>query len=211
MDCEFSVLVLFGASGTGKSTAARKLGRHLGIPWLQVDDLRLTLQYSNATLPAGTDALYFFERTLDIWRQPVPCLRQGFIDVTAVMAPALRTVIHSHVITGAPMVIEGDGVLPALVADPLLHPLVADGAIRFCCIRTPPASDLLANLIARGRGINTSIPDKHRRQAEANAAFGTWLESEAERLGIPLVDSRPFASLPDRILVAVRAAPNGRS
>lgn len=197
-----NVLVIFGASGTGKSTAAAEIGRRCGISWLQVDDLRLTLQYSNVTLPTGTDALYFFERMPDIWEHSVARLRQGFIDVAAVMAPAVRTVIHNHVITGAPMVLEGDGVLPSLVLDPLLRPLVDDGTIRFCGIRTPPVSELFNNLVARGRGIDVSVPDKHQQQAEANFSFGTWLETEAEHLGIPLVDSRPFVSLPERILTA---------
>jgi predicted kinase len=62
----WSVLVLFGASGTGKSTAAAWIGRQYGLTWLQVDDLRLTLQYSRARLPERTDQLYFFDETPDV-------------------------------------------------------------------------------------------------------------------------------------------------
>lgn len=200
----WSVLVLFGASGTGKSTAAAEIGRRYGVPWIQVDDLRLTLQYSNVTLPECTDQLYFFEKTADVWSRSPAELRQAFIHVAELMVPAVRTVIHSHVVTGAPMVIEGDGVLPALVNDSLLQGLVQEGTIRFCCIGTPGEEELLENLIARGRGIDASIPEKHRRQAAANRQFGTWLEDESRRLDIPVVRSAPLATLHDRILEAIQ-------
>lgn len=196
----WSVLVLFGASGTGKSTAAAEIGRTCGVPWLQVDDLRLTLQYSSAILPERTEQLYFFQGDPDVWTRPTAELREAFINVAEIMAPAVRTVVHSHVLTSAPMVIEGDGVVPALAIDPVLAPLVANGAISFCCLGTPGEDELLVNMVSRGRGIDLSTPDIHRRQAAANKAFGTWLEAEATRLGIPIVAPRPFATLPERIL-----------
>ena len=40
-----------GPSGSGKSTVAKRPERHLGMSWLQVDDLRLALQRSRVTLP----------------------------------------------------------------------------------------------------------------------------------------------------------------
>ena len=55
----WKVLVLFGASGTGKSTSGGEIARSRGVAWMQVDDLRLALQSSRVTLPVGTDALYF--------------------------------------------------------------------------------------------------------------------------------------------------------
>ena len=50
------VLLIGGPSGGGKSTVAEQIGLRLGISWLQVDDLRLALQWSRVTLPAGTEA-----------------------------------------------------------------------------------------------------------------------------------------------------------
>jgi len=201
-DQPWEVLVILGASGVGKSTVAAEIARRRGVTWLQVDDLRLTLQFSNATLPERTDDLYFFERTPDIWQRPVAELLRGFISVAEVMAPAVRTVIHSHILTRAPMVIEGDGILPALVEEPLLRPLVRAGVIRFVGIATPDASDIYQNMIARGRGVAASKPASGQRQAEANAGYGAWLESECQSLNIPLVAPRPFQTLPERILEA---------
>ena len=199
----WAVLVLFGASGTGKSTAAAEIGRRCGISWMQVDDLRLTLQHSRVTLPERTERLYSLERE-EVWTRTPAELRQAFIDVAEVMEPALRTVIHSHVVTDAPLVIEGDGILPASAESPLLAPLTGAGVIRFCCTATPGVDELVENLLARGRGVDTSVPDRPRLQAAANEAFGQWLEAEATRLRIPVVAPRPFETFADRILQAVR-------
>ena len=171
----WEVLVLFGASGTGKSVAAAEIGRRYGISWVQVDDLRLALQYSQASLPERTDELYFLERTSGVWTRTPAELRQAFINVADLMAPALGIVIHSHVVTSAPMVIEGDGVLPGLTENSLLKPLVDTGVIRFCCVATPSIDDLLENMLARGRGVDVAEPDRPRAQAAANEAFGRWL------------------------------------
>lgn len=198
----WTVLVLFGASGTGKSTAAAEIGRRCGVSWVQVDDLRLALQYSDVSLPDRTEDLYFLERTPDIWTRTPAELRQAFINVAEVMEHAVRTVIHSHVVTDAPMVIEGDGILPALAESPLLRPLVDTGVIRFVCVATPSVDELVENMLARGRGLDASLPDRPRRQAIANEVFGKWLEEEAMRCGIPVVASRPLDALPDRILDA---------
>lgn len=197
------VLVLFGASGTGKSAAAAEIGCRFGISWVQVDDLRLTLQYSRVTLPERTDELYFLEGAPGVWTRTPAELRQAFINVAELMAPALRTVIHSHVVTGAPMVIEGDGVFLALAEDPLLKPLVDTGVIRFCCTATPDVDQLVANMLARGRGVDPAEPGRPRAQASANEAFGRWLE-EATRLDIPIVASRPFDTFANRILKAIQ-------
>ncbi|HEV2072452.1 MAG TPA: hypothetical protein VGR29_02310 [Thermomicrobiales bacterium] len=143
------VLVLFGASGTGKSAAAAEIGCRYGVSWVQVDDLRLTLQYSRVTLPERTDELYFLEGSSGVWTRTPAELRQAFINVAELMAPALRTVIHSHVVTGAPMVIGGDGVSPALAVDPLLKPLVDTGVIRFCCTATPDVEEVVARAVFR--------------------------------------------------------------
>ncbi len=67
---------------------AERLGLRLGIPWLQVDDLRLALQCSQVVLPENTEALYFFERTPNVWRLAPEQLRDALIAVGHVMAPA---------------------------------------------------------------------------------------------------------------------------
>jgi 2-phosphoglycerate kinase len=198
----WAVLVLLGASGTGKSTAAADIARQRGATWMQVDDLRLALQSRRVSLPEHTERLYAFLDDPGIWSRSVVDVRGAFIGVAQAMAPAVRIVIENHVATDDPMVIEGDGVLPALVGDEALAPVVASGIVRFCCLAEDGADALLANMLARGRGITREVTERSRVHAAANAAFGAWLAAESRRLGIPVVASRPFETLPRRILAA---------
>ena len=202
------VLVLLGASGTGKSTAARRIARGSGATWLQVDDLRLALQYSRVTLPELTDRLYFFETTSDVWNRPVHELLRAFIDVATVMVPAVRVVIDSHLVTGVPMVIEGDGVQPSLVDDPVFRPWVDLGALRFCCLAAASSTELIENMLSRGRG--DQLDDRQRvfRQAVANLAYSDWLAESSRSRGIPVVPSRPFETVTDRVQQAISGPPH---
>ncbi len=47
----WSVLLLGGPSGTGKTTIAAQVARRLGTSWLMVDDLRLALMRSGVAIP----------------------------------------------------------------------------------------------------------------------------------------------------------------
>jgi 2-phosphoglycerate kinase len=203
----WQVLVVFGASGSGKSTAAREIALEQGVTWLQVDDLRLALQYSQATLPNLTDELYFFESTPDLWSLPTERLCRAFVQTAMAMLPAVRVVIDSHVVTRVPIVIEGDGIFPALVEDPVIAPLVATGVVRFCCVAASGVEELLDNMINRGRGEHVGDREDARPHALANDAYNTWLVAESERLGIPVVSSRPYSSLAKRIVEAVSEFP----
>lgn len=201
-DRSWTLLVILGASGTGKSTAARNIARRHGVPWMQVDDLRLALQYSRVTLPERTDRFYFFERTEDVWTLPISDLVRGFIDVAELMVPAVRVVIDSHVVTNVPLVLEGDGVQPALVEDPVIRPHVQGGRVRFCTVMAQNSDELFKNMIDRGRGMDVKDVERHQRHAGANAAFGSWLTDRSRENRIPVVASRPFRTLPNRILAA---------
>lgn len=195
------VLVILGASGAGKSTVAAALGRNLGRSWLQVDDLRLTLQFSGLLKQEPDDAINMF-LTPGVWTRPVEGLVDGLIKVAGLLEPALRVVIHSHVVTDAPMILEGDGIHPRLADDPLLQSLVRKGTVRFCCLSTPPQEAILTNMVTRNRGVDGLDHDELTTQAGVYAEFGAWLERESRRSRIPVVPPFPRASLPERILEA---------
>jgi 2-phosphoglycerate kinase len=119
----------------------------------------------------------------------------------------VRVVIDSHVVTDVPLVLEGDGILPALVDDPVLQPQVDAGVIRSCCVRADGVNELMENMVTRGRGLDVTNHKRHWANAAANDAFGAWLAEESNSRGIPVVASRPFATLVDRVLAAIDTAP----
>ena len=203
-DDHWTVLAILGPSGVGKSMAAEVIARARGKTWVQVDDLRLALQASDTERSSGTlDRLHSFTRDPKIWTRPPGALKELLIDVARLMVPAVRIVIDSHIATAVPAVIEGDGILPALSNDPVLRPHVAAGRLRFCCVVPETVDELLVNARARGRGFGDLTADEQIRLAEMNVAFGQWLAVEAERYSVPVVRSRPLATLAQRIVEAV--------
>ena len=178
---DWRVLLIGGPSGAGKSIVAERLGRRFGVSWLQVDDLRLALQWSRATLPEGTAALYFFDETPDVWRLPPERLHDGLTATGEVLAPAVEKVVDNHVHTAAPVVIEGDGILPSLLARPVVREHAIEGWVRAVFLVEPDEAALLANIMGRGRGTDGRPEAELRAQAREYWMYGQWLVAEARR------------------------------
>jgi 2-phosphoglycerate kinase len=197
---DWMVLLIGGASGVGKTLVAKQLGLRFGTSWLEVDDLRLAFQHSRVTLPERTEALYFFLETPGIWTRPPASLSDGLIAVGEVMSPALEIVVANHVDTSAPVVIEGDGILPSLLAAPLVRDRARDGLVRAVFLVEPEEAALLATLVARGRGTTGQSEAELRTEARAKWLYGQWLAREAHRYGLPVLHARPWSTLIERII-----------
>ena len=199
---DWSVLLIAGASGTGKTTAAKAISRELDVAWVQVDDLRLALQYSDARLTDDSinDDLYFFLRTPDLWTLPAERLADALVATGNAMTEAIAVVTGNHIVQGDPAVVEGDGILPSLLDHPDLRGFVATGALRMVVLAPASEADLLRAMVARGRGehLDPDAPET-RRIAEMNWRFSQHLVAEARTRGISVVPSEPWHTLPARI------------
>lgn len=199
---QWSVLLIGGASGTGKTTVAKAIARDRGITWVQVDDLRLAMERSEVRLPsaAATEALYFFLRTPDVWHLPAARLRDGLIAVGHAMSEAIAIVTANHIVQGDPVVIEGDSILPAIVEHPELRTFVEAGTLRAVFLAPESEDELLGNMLDRGRGItHRGETPEARRAAETSWRYTQWLEHEAQRRSIPVVSTRPWETLKTRL------------
>ena len=189
---DWTVLLIGGPSGVGKTILAERLGKRYGAAWLQVDDLRLALQHSHVVLPtrAETEALYFFLRTPSLWQLPPERLRDALIAVGEAISPAAEIVVANHVDTRAPVVIEGDGIVPSLLSRPLVRDRAAAGRVRAVFLVEPDEDVLFANMVARGRGIAERPDAELRAEARAKSLHGRWLAGEADRARLPVLTTR---------------------
>lgn len=166
---KWTVLLIGGVSGAGKTVVARQLGLEFGVSWLQVDDLRLALQHSGVALPDAGDtaALRLFWDTPDVWQRSPQQLRDGLIAVGKAMSAAIEIVVANHVDTAAPAVIEGDNIVPTLVACPLLRDYVQRGHVRAVFLVEADERTVLANILARGRGLTGRTEAELHTEAQA--------------------------------------------
>ena len=195
----WEVLLIGGISGSGKTTVAKQLGLRLSLPWLQVDDLRLALQWSRVTLPQRTKDLYFFLEP-HVWQLTPEHLCASLIAIGEVLSPAIEIVVENHLDTAAPIIIEGDAILPSLLIRSALQKYVHSMRIRAVFLIEPEEENIFANIQERGRGTAERTEEELRNEARAKWFYGQWLAQEAQRLQFPILEARPWDSLCDRIL-----------
>ncbi|MBO0783088.1 MAG: hypothetical protein J2P37_30095 [Ktedonobacteraceae bacterium] len=197
----WKVLLIGGVSGSGKTVVARQIGRQAGLPWMSVDDLRLALICSRATLPENSDALYFFQSPT-VWRNASQRLCEGLIALGEVLAPAMQIVVENHIATDAALILEGDGILPSLLTRPVMQRLVSDGLVRAVFLVELEEQNILDNILARGRGIGHMTETELRTEAHAKWLFSRWLSSEAQKCDQLVIEPRPWETLVERVIAA---------
>ena len=203
-EVDWHVLLIGGHSAAGKTTAAERIGQSLGVPWLMVDDVRLAFQRAKVSLPGETEALYADVQP-DFRRRTPEEQCTALIDVGSAMSAPLEAIVENHVDQRAPIVIEGDGILPSLLSR---TPLLERAAwIRAVFIVEPEESALRAALEARGDSwVAGRTQAEIRAMASGKWMFGQWIAAEASGRNLPVVEPRPRDTLPDRLMAAVAQA-----
>lgn len=202
----FGVLLLGGCSGTGKSTLAAQLGRRFGVSWCQVDDVRLALQ--QVTAPETHPALHYFVRVPGealpaIWRRDPAELCAGLIGVGEVVCQALEVIVSHHLATASPIILEGDGIMPAFVARWLAEGQRMRLPIRGVLLDEADQGNLREAMLMRSRGMQGWNEADVQAQVEMYWRYARWLATEANRHGVAVIAARPFASQFDRIVEAL--------
>ena len=196
-DRDWTVLLIGGHSGSGKTVVAERIGLSRGVPWMMADDLRLAFQRSRARLPGDAEALYF-DKSPDYWRRPAEEQRDSLIAVGEAMSPALEVVVENHVDQSAPCVIEGADLLPSLLSRPPVRE--RREAVRAAFLVEPDESAILEAVVDRGREFAGRAEAELAQAVRARWLFGQWLAREAARCGLPVVEPRPWDTLAERIL-----------
>ena len=182
----WQVLLIGGSSGTGKTVLAHRLARRFGVALTKVDDVRLALQ--RATTPQEQPDLHFFLATPGVWQRPADELRDRLIEVGRAVSRTLEGVIAHHLATSYPLILEGDGIVPHLAAQPSIGGYDA-ARVRSVFLSEPTEAGILANMRERGRGLEAHETAEQLQQARMNWLYGQWLAEEALRLGLPVLST----------------------
>jgi 2-phosphoglycerate kinase len=194
---QWEVLLIGGASGTGKTSVSYRLAHHFGIGLTEIDDFQVLLE--QMTTPEQQPALHF-------WRtHPAPerlsaseIMEQG-LTVREVMSPGLEAVIANHLENRTPVVLEGDFLHPALAAQESFSGLPNNGRVRAVFLHEEDEAQILTNFSRREPegGAQTT-------RARVSWLYGQWLKRETEQYGLLLIPARPWETIFERIIAALR-------
>lgn len=192
----WDVLLLGGASGTGKTSVSYALARHFDVGITEVDDLHIVLE--TLTTPEQQPLLHYWQTSPEAASLTTEGILDLHISVSRVLSPAIQAVVENHLETDTPIVLEGDYLLPELMASAGNGGLTAANRVQAVFLYEPDESQIRRNFASRE-------PDEGDQAGRARVSwlFGQWLKEECERLGLPALPSRPWESLLDRVREAV--------
>jgi 2-phosphoglycerate kinase len=192
----WQVLVLGGASGVGKTSVSYRLAHAFGVGLTEVDDFQVVLE--RMTTPKQQPALHYWRlHAGEVLRMDDQQMLAHTLSVADVLSGAMELVIANHLATRAPVVLEGDFLLPSLAVRPAYDGTPANGQVRAIFLYEDDEEQILRNYRAREG-------EEQPRRARASWYYSEWLRREAGRLGLPAVPARPWDTVLDRTIAALR-------
>ncbi len=190
---DWTVLLIGGSSATGKSYLARQLVLYYQIPLMEVDDIRIALQQI-VDREKHPDLFYFLDHPDYLEANDPSQLVNKLVNVAKGLWPALNELITKHILCDEPVIFEGDGILPELLAHRDLAKVKA--------------------VFLRDTKDNLSVTDVHRqrgnytgegtdKQAEFSFQFGCELDKQAKYAHFPVIQTAPQETLYERVLTAL--------
>jgi 2-phosphoglycerate kinase len=192
MRAPWIVTLVCGASGAGKSYVARPLAARYGVPLAEADDIVTALQA--ITTPEQQPVLHFWETHPEFRSWTPEQIAAMHFEVASALRPAYAAVIADHVQFGAPVVFEGDYLLPELAAE-------AGTAVRAVVLDEQDEGQITANYLRREPGAQ-----QQRDRARVSALVSAELARRRARRGVPVVPARPWSDGVDRVDKALREA-----
>jgi len=192
----WDVLLIGGPSGVGKTSVSYPLARRSGVGITEVDDLHIALEC--LTTPEQQPVLHYWRTHADAIDLPAEKILELHIAVCRVLSPAVDAVIANHLESHTPIVLEGDYLLPEVIADPAHAAWSRSGRVKAVFLYEPDEGRILRNLLLRE-------PDagEQTKRAHVSWLFGHWLKEACAGTGVAVLPVRPWNSLIERIGEAV--------
>lgn len=111
MERDWCILLIGGASGSGKTCVSYPLAKIFGVNLIEVDDFQVFL--SSMTKPYEQPELHYWDTHPEWQKEGVENTLQQLINVGRAFKPGLEAVIKNHIETNVPAILEGDFLLPS--------------------------------------------------------------------------------------------------
>ena len=194
---DFVVLLVGGASGSGKTSLGQPLARRLGVNLTEVDDIQIALEA--ATTERDLPLLHFWRTNFEEYSTWSDDRRVAHhVQVCReVFQPVMRAIIADHLATGVRVVYEGDFLLPEMATFATYGDEPNAGRVRALFVSEPDDTQIADNYRAREGEVK---PER----ARTSALFDAFLRAECARYDVPVVHARPWPSVVERAMAALR-------
>lgn len=194
----WDVLLIGGASGVGKTSVSYRLAQHYGVGITEVDDFQVILE--RMTTPEQQPVLHYWRTHHDEAQRMDEDQQLAFmLKYSQVMTTALELVIANHLASNAPIVLEGDFILPSLAVQSAYDTIPAAGRVSAIFVYEADETQI-------GHNYRVREGDAQLRRARASWRHSEWLRQEAQLLGVPTLAARPWETVLQR-MIAVLSAP----
>ena len=196
MERTWTVCLLGGPSGTGKTKITYRLAAHFGVGITEVDDLHIAVEHM--TTPDQQPMLHYWKTHPEAAKLPPERILELHLAVSEVLIPPLVAVVANHIETNTPIVLEGDYIVPALIQRCITQ--FGREHITSAFLVEDDQGQLVQNFASREPEAGTQT-----KRAQVSQIYGRWLKDEAERLGLPFAEGRPWETVVDRVCRAISA------
>jgi len=180
----WDILIIGGASGSGKTSISRPLSQLYGVDLVRVDDFQYLLEAIIS--PEMIPTLHYWKIEPNWRNESVEWVVERLKGVSQAWTPGLRAVIKNRLEESIPMILEGDFILPELSV-PFDNP-----RIKTIFVHEPSREQILQNYFSREG-------EHQAHRADISHVFGNWLKENCKKHNIPVVESRPWDNLMERV------------
>jgi 2-phosphoglycerate kinase len=185
----WTVAVVCGASGVGKSSVALPLADRCGVTLGATDDIITALR--TITTPHDQPLLHHWDTHPECRSWSPAQIADLHLSVSDAVLAGMRAVIADHLKYAVPVVLEGEHLVPELATG-------FGDAVRAVVLDEPDADRIAANRRAREPDL-----DHHDFRAEVGVEIGARLAVRARGLGVPVVRPSPWQDGVARVLAAL--------
>lgn len=185
-DRNWTVLLIGGASGTGKSSIAYEIARYYGVNVLEVDDVCLSVEI--VTTKENFPSIHYWNSGVNWKDVGVNSNVKWLIDVSKEMIPVLKGLVSRHIDDKLPIIIEGDFINPEFTKS------FRSPEVKSIFVQESDKNQILQNYLSREGG------DLQHYRAEISIAYGKWIADSCNENGIKMIESRPWDTALTRVI-----------